>query len=308
MTQIGGPVGLLELPGPRALRPGEVLIDVRACGAGNWDELVRTGTWDTGTHPPMALGVEAAGLVAAAGDSVDSVSVGDIVTTHSVPLRDQGSWAEQFIAAAAHLATIPPGVPFDVAAALPVPALTADQALTDALDIQPGQAVLVNGAGGVTGGMLVQLAALRGARVLATADPGSVSRLLDMGAQSVLDYHEPDWPQQVRSLTGGGADRAVNAARSGAHDAIQAVRDGGGLATITGDPPAAQRGIVVSDVYVVADGARLQRLTALLGQGALTVSVGAHYRLEQAAAALDQARHGTHGAATVLLPNAGHTV
>jgi NADPH:quinone reductase-like Zn-dependent oxidoreductase len=52
------------------LRADEILIDVRAAGVGNWDEFVRTGGWDTGTRPPMALGVEAAGIVASAGSSV----------------------------------------------------------------------------------------------------------------------------------------------------------------------------------------------------------------------------------------------
>jgi NADPH:quinone reductase-like Zn-dependent oxidoreductase len=68
--RFGGSVELLELRGAPGLRPDEVLIDVRACGVGNWDEFARTGDWDLGTRPPMALGVEAAGLVAAVGDQV----------------------------------------------------------------------------------------------------------------------------------------------------------------------------------------------------------------------------------------------
>ena len=63
VRQFGGIVEVLELPGPRGLRPDEVLIDVQACGVGNWDEFARTGGWDLGIRPPMALGVEAAGLV-----------------------------------------------------------------------------------------------------------------------------------------------------------------------------------------------------------------------------------------------------
>ncbi len=65
VRQIGGAVELLQLPAPRAPQADEVLLDVQACGVGNWDEFVRTGGWDTGAHPPMALGVEAAGPVAA---------------------------------------------------------------------------------------------------------------------------------------------------------------------------------------------------------------------------------------------------
>jgi len=302
VRRIGGPVELLQLPAPRALRGDEVEIEVQACGVGNWDEFVRTGGWDTGAHPPMALGVQAAGLVAAVGDSVDGVGVGDVVTTHSLPLREQGSWAEKFIAAAGHIALVPQGVPVDAAAAWPVPALTADQALTDALDIRAGQTVLVHGAGGVTGGLLVQLAAHRGATVLATASRDDAGRISAMGAVSVLDYRQPDWPQRVVSLTSGGADAAVNAARSGARDAVRAVRDGGRLATITADPPAAERGIAVLSVQVAPDGARLRRLTGLLGQGAIAISVAGQYPLEQAAQALEQARRGARGAAIVLRP------
>lgn len=64
---------------------------------------------------------------------------------------------------------------------------------------------------------------------------------------------------------------------SGARDAIRAVRDGGRLATITGDPPAAERGIAVSSVQVLPDGARLRRLTGLLAQGAIAISVAGRY-------------------------------
>jgi NADPH:quinone reductase-like Zn-dependent oxidoreductase len=177
IRDIGDAVVLLELPGPRALRPDEVLIDVRACGIGNWDEIARQGGWDLGTRPPMALGVEAAGLVAAVGDQVARVGAGDRVTAHSLPLREQGAWAERYIAAAEHVAVAPAGVPFDAAAALPVPALTADQTIGDALGVRAGETILVHGAGGVTGGMLVALAAHRGATVIATAGPHSASRV-----------------------------------------------------------------------------------------------------------------------------------
>ena len=258
MRQIGGPVELLRLPPPRAVRADEVLIDVQACGAGSWDEFVRTGGWDTGAHPPMALGVEAAGMVVAVGNSVEGVSVGDLVTTHSLPLR--GLLGGEIHRGRRARCRVPPSVPVDAAAALPVPALTADQALTDGIDLRPGQTVLVHGAGGVTGGMLIQLAAHWGARVLATASPGDADRISALGADIVLDYHQAAWPQRVISLTGGGADAAVNAAPAGAREAFSAVRDGGRLATITGDPSDGERGIAVSEVVVAPDGARLRRL------------------------------------------------
>jgi hypothetical protein len=84
---------------------------------------------------------------------------------------------------------------------------------------------------------------------------GQAPGALAAGAAHVLDRRAPDWPGRVRRLTAGrGADLAVNAAPGGAADAITAVRDGGRLVTITSDPPAADRGIEVRQVYVAPDG------------------------------------------------------
>jgi NADPH:quinone reductase-like Zn-dependent oxidoreductase len=299
---IGGAVQLLELPEPRALRPDEVLIDVRACGVGNWDDIARQGGWDLGIRPPMALGVEAAGLVAAVGDQVDGFQPGDRVSAHSLPLREQGAWAQRHIAAARHVAAAPSAVPFDVAAALPVPGLTADQTIGDALGVRAGETILVNGAGGVTGGLFVQLAARRGATVIATAGPDSADRVAALGAATVLDYHQPDWPKQVRALTQGGADAAANAVRGGSVQAMRALRDRGRLATITSDPPPPERDITVREVYVIPDGRRLGVLVQLVAQGALTVSVGDRLGFGQGAAALARVGHGAPGSAVVLEP------
>ena len=123
----GSDIGMIEVPGPRPLAKDEVLIQVRAAGVGNWDEFVRTGGWDVGRRPPMALGVEAAGLVAAVGNEVTDWAPGDEVMTHPLPLRDQGTWAPTLIAPAALLARKPAGVSWEVGAVFPVPALTAAQ-------------------------------------------------------------------------------------------------------------------------------------------------------------------------------------
>jgi NADPH:quinone reductase-like Zn-dependent oxidoreductase len=300
VTRIGAAVGLLELPEPARPQAGQVLIEARACGVGNWDEIVRTGGWDTGARPPMALGVEAAGLVTAVGAGVGQLRPGDAVTTHAIPA---GTWAERFIAVAAQVSRVPAGVPMAAAAALPVPALTADQALA-AVAVEPGETVLVHGAGGVTGGLIVQLAARLGARVIATASGASAARARAMGAAEVLDYREPGWPERARGLAGAGAgvDAALNAARAGAADAVRAVRDGGRLATITSDLPPAERGIALAGIVVEPDGARLGRLVALLAQDAITVTTLPGFGFEGAAAALAQVRRGTHGAAVVLDP------
>jgi len=301
----GGEVRLLELAEPGLPGPDELVISVRAAGIGNWDEIVRMGGWDVGRKPPLALGVEAAGVVVAAGEAVASFTVGDEVLTHPVPLRHQGTWAQLLVAPAALVALKPLAVPWETAAAFPVPALTADRALTEVAPSPAGKWLLVNGASGVTGGLMVQLAVNRGATVVATAGPSSESRVRDYGARVVFDYHDPNWPARVRDASPGkrGVDAAINAARSGAASALKAVADNGRLTTITGDPPPAERGINVADVYVAADGPRLAALAGALEAGLLSLDVAAAFGLSDAATALRGAVTGRAAGATVLTPD-----
>ena len=299
---LGGEVRMLELPAPASPAADEVVISVHAAGVANWDEIVRVGDWDVGTRPPMALGVEAAGVLASVGEDVTGLAPGDQVLTHPVPLRGQGAWAQWLVAPAAAVARKPAVVGWEQAAVFPVPALTADQALTAVAPALDGQWVLVNGAGGVTGGLTVQLAAARGATVVATAGPSSAARVRGYGASVVLDYHDPRWPDHVRDASpgGGGVAAAVNAAPGGAAGALRAVASGGRLATITGDPPPPERGVEVTDVYVRADGARLAGLVELLAQGRLSIHVGATRPLAEAPEALQDAVAGRGSGANVL--------
>lgn len=303
IRRLGGRVEMLEVGEPRPLAGDEVLLEVKAAGVANWDEFVRTGGWDVGARPPMALGVEAAGTVLAAGQAVSDWAPGDAVMTHPVPLPDQGTWAPRLIARAGLLARKPDQVTWQAAAAFPVPALTAGQVLGDALNLHAGERLLVHGAGGVTGGLLVALAVLRGAQVIATAGRASRQRVGALGARHVIDYHDQDWPEQVRAITGGhGVAAAANAAPNGAATAIRAVADGGRLATITSDPPSQQRGITVSSIYVRADGNQLDELAKQFAAGQLEVPVAASYRLADAAQALTQATGGHAAGAIVLTP------
>src|ERR671935_2431959 len=298
----GGEVQMLELAAPGSPAPDELVLSVRAAGVGNWDEIVRVGEWDVGRRPPLALGVEATGVVAAVGEDVTSFASGDEVPTHPVPLRHRGAWAQLLVAPAALVASKPAAVTRETAAAFPVPALTADQALSEAAPSPAGEWVRVHGAGGVTGGLLVQLAVARGATVVATAGPSSESRVRDYGARVVLDYHDADWPARVRDASPGGrgVGAAVNAARGGAATALQAIADDGRLATITGDPPPPERGITVANVYVEADGERLAALAEALKDGLLSLNVGARFALADAATALQGAVTGRAAGATVL--------
>lgn len=300
ISALGGPVELLEVDELAAPGPDEVLLDVVAAGVGNWDELVRVGSWQVGGPAPMALGTEAAGIVVAAGSNVVGVSVGDEVMTHPLPLRRHGTWARKVLAPAATVAPRPSGASWEVSGAFPIPALTAAQALDEALGIESGDWVVVNGAGGVTGGLLVQLAAARGARVIATASANKAERVRGFGASEVLDYHG-HWPALVREITGDGAAKAVNAARGQAATTLKAVADGGRLATITGDPPQEERAVAVTDVYVRPDGRQLASLAELLACDTLSVPIVSIRPFEQAAQALHEVVAGADGAIVLSL-------
>ena len=303
IREVGDRVELIDVDEPRPLAADEVLLEVMAAGVGNWDEFTRTGGWDVGARPPMALGVEAAGTVVAGGRAVSDWVPGDPVMTHPLPLRDQGTWAPRLIAPAGLLARKPDGASWEAAAAFPVPALTAEQVLSEALGVRTGEQLLVNGASGVTGSLLVTLGALRGAQVIATAGPAHRERVTGLGARHVIDYHDQQWPAQVRAITGGrGVAAAANAAPGGAGTAMRAVADGGRLATITSDPPAGQRGITVSSIYVRPDGTQLRGLAKQLGDGQLEIPVAASYRLADAAQALAQVSGGHAAGAVVVTP------
>jgi NADPH:quinone reductase-like Zn-dependent oxidoreductase len=303
IRQVGDRVEIIELAEPRPLADDEVLLEVMAAGVGNWDEFVRTGGWDVGAGPPMALGVEAAGAVVAAGRAASDWAPGDAVMTHPLPLRDQGTWAPRLIAPAGLLAWKPPGASWEAAAAFPVPALTAGQVVSTALNVRAGEQLLVHGASGVTGGLLVALAVLGGAQVIATAGPASQQRVTALGAGRVIDYHDRDWPAQVRAITANrGVDAAANAVPGGAASAIEAVADGGRLATITSDPPGEQRGITVFSIYVRPDGNQLRELATRFADGQLEIPVAASYRLADAAQALALVVGGHAAGAVVLTP------
>jgi NADPH:quinone reductase-like Zn-dependent oxidoreductase len=295
ISKSGGPVEILSVPDPPAPAADEVTIQVRAAGVGNWDEVVRTGGWDVGATPPMALGVEAAGVIDAVGAAVTGWVPGDEVMTHPLPLGGQGTWAQWLIAPADLLAVKPAVLSWEAAAGFPVPALTAHQTLK-ALRVQPGETVLVNGAGGVAGRLLVSLAVVMNARVIAVAGPTSEQRLLSLGADAVLDYHREDWPRRLMRLTDSrGVDAVANAVRDGSTTAINTVRNLGRLATITSDPPPPQRDIEITSVYVRADGRQLRTLADQARMKEIEIEAGSTFALVEAEQALALATRGAGG-------------
>ena len=296
---LGDHVEQLEIPAPPRPTRDEVLIEVRTAGIGNWDDLVRTGAWDVGTSPPMVLGVEAAGVVRAIGPHQARFAPGDDVMVHSAPLRYQGAWAEWFLAPGSDVAAKPSGVEWELAGALPVPALTASQVVTR-LGIRSGDVVLVHGAGGVTGGLLVAFAAASGSRVVATSSPQAEARLHRYGAIEVVDGHEAGWRRQALRAGAGPFSVVINAVRGCAAALLPLAADGGRLATITGDPPASPRGIEVVNAYVAPDGLALEAAVGQLVALELTIPIARILALREAAAGLKTVVQGHLTGAAVL--------
>lgn len=300
IKELRGYIQLLDLPEPGLLRADEVAIEVKAAGVANWDDVVRTGGWDVGIQPPMALGVEASGAVRAVGSDVVRFRPGDEVLTHAVPLRRQGAWAQGFVAPEGMVAAKPTGMSWEVAGAFPVPALTAGQVLTQTVALRAGESVLINGGGGVTGGLMVAVAAALGARVITTASSKNVERLKAYGASVVIDYRRDDWKAKVRQHTGAaGVPVAVNVVRGATASLMPFVAHGGRLATITGDPPESERGITVSNCFVSPDGDSLAKLAAAFAARRLTIPIAMVCRLPDANKALAAAIKGAAGAVLI---------
>jgi NADPH:quinone reductase-like Zn-dependent oxidoreductase len=242
--------------------------------------------------------VEGTGRVVAVGPGVTTVSVGDAVLAHEAPLPGGGGfWAERVLVTAAHVASRPPALDVVAAAALPVGALTAAQAL-EAVQLTPGDRLLVTGGAGGTGVLVVQLAARAGLHVTATASPSSTPRLRRLGAETVIDYHDPHGLEHAD----GPFDAAVVAAVGTAAAALRVVRDGGRLCALTSDAPSAQRDITTSNLYVRPDGQELARLADTLTDGTLEVQPEV-LPLQDGGAALTRVLAGrTRGRKLVLRP------
>jgi NADPH:quinone reductase-like Zn-dependent oxidoreductase len=205
-SQFGGPevLEIVDLPDPHP-GPGQVRIAVRAAGINPSDWKKRQGLMDP--ELPQTLGYEAAGVVDEVGAGVTDVAVGDRTFGFSA----EGA-AQAELAVLSWFAPIPPSLDFAAAAALPAAVETATRAL-DQLGVESNGTLLINGASGSVGSAAVQLAVVRGARVIGTASPANHEYLRSLGAEPVA-YGE-GLTGRVRALAPNGVDRALDVAGSG---------------------------------------------------------------------------------------------
>ena len=281
MTAFTGPDGLAvaEVPDPGPPGRDEVLVAVTAGGIGAWDLGSADGAFRAlggNAELPQVAGWDFAGTVAAAGSAVDGLRVGDPVLGFTPqPWSGCGAFAELIRVPAGAVALRPDGLDVHEAALLPVAALTA-RLLLDTARASVDSRVLVTGAAGAVGGLVVQLGAAEGAVVIAATAAAAEQQAARRGAAHVVD-RAGDVSAQVRSIAPGGVDAAIDLTGDPAVRvaAIASLRDGGVLVTaVRGGDPGAPRDIAVRFVQVQPDGAALAPLAALAAAGVLRPLLG----------------------------------
>jgi len=222
----GGPEVLkhTSVPDPEA-GADEVLVEVRACALNHLDVFVRGGLPGITIPLPHILGNDVAGVIRRAGELVDWVQPGEEVILQPgvscghcaaclagndnfcpqydiLGYRRDGGYAEMIVAPAVSVIPKPRNLSWEEVAAVPLVTLTAWHMLVTRAQVQPGEDVLIHAAGSGVGSIGIQIAKLRGARVIATAGSDEkLAKAKELGADEVVNYSPEDWPKQVRQLT-----------------------------------------------------------------------------------------------------------
>lgn len=198
--EFGGPevMRLEEAPEPQT-GAGQVLVRVMAAGVNPVDTYIRSGTYARKPDLPYTPGMDAAGIVAAVGEGVQGVQVGDRIYASGTLT---GTYAELMLCDQSQIHRLPPAVSFSQGAAVNVPYATAYRALFQRAHALAGETVLIHGASGGVGIAAVQLARAAGLTVIGTGGTEKGRQLVkEQGAHHVLDHRATDYLAQVLSLT-----------------------------------------------------------------------------------------------------------
>ena len=287
-------------PDPGDLRAGEVLVRVAFAGVNPVDAKTRRGAAVAALFPgfPLTLGWDLSGTVTATGPGVASLRPGDRVFGMTRFPRPGNAYAEYVIADADDLVVTPATVSDEEAAALPLAGLTAWESLVEIGDFQPGQRILIQGAGGGTGHLAVQIAHALGGEVTATASTGKQAWLSKLGADHTIDYTVDDvatmFPARpfdlVFTTSNGTAGAGIRACRPGGIviDTSETVTDEDrALAEVTGVR------IAIPSVSLNRTG--IETLAGLAGSRRVVAHVDRIYPLAEVA---DAHRHIEEGHAT----------
>jgi len=186
-----------EIPMPTP-GPGEALVKIEAAGVNFIDIYFRQGLYKAPL--PLTLGLEAAGVVEAVGPEATHVEPGDRVAYAGIP----GAYSQYAVAPAARLVKLPEGVDARSGAAAMLQGMTAHYLATSTFPLRPGHTALVHAAAGGVGLLLIQIAKMRGARVLGTVSTEEKARLArEAGADEVIIYTAQDFEAEAKRFTGG---------------------------------------------------------------------------------------------------------
>ena len=293
----------VELPEPGA---GEVRIKVAGSAFNPADGGIRGGFLPIPVVLPHTPGYDVAGTIDALGEGVGSLAVGEHVIGF-IPMTADGSAAQYVVSPADALVKAPTRVPLADSAGLPSVGLTAHQALFEAGELQAGQRVLVNGAGGPVGGYAVQLAKRAGAYVIATAGPRSTEMVKAAGADEIVDYTTSSVLDSVSTPV----DVLLNLAPISQDDfAAMAtrVRDGGVVVSTTPTvttPDDSERNVRAVTIFVHPDGEALAHLVSLVDSGDLHVEIARRVPLSELPEVHRLADIGELHGKVVVIPPAG---
>ncbi|MGO9778397.1 MAG: quinone oxidoreductase family protein [Streptosporangiaceae bacterium] len=297
----GGP-DVLKVEEVATPTPGEdeLLIRVMAAGVGPWDISLRAGGY---TGPlPYIPGGEFAGLVE--GGTGEFASFDDGTPVYGYPALT-GCYAQYVTCPVEQLAPIPEGLSIADAAAVPIDGLTAEQGLTDELNVAAGEPVLITAGAGGLGHFAVPIARALGAFVVATASPRNHELVHKLGAIDVIDHTRPDWPQRVRDVISGGPAKVLACAGPTLDGAARAARDGAIIATpVHADYPDAER-VTWRPYDGRPRGSRLIRMAPWFDDGTLSVEVSGRYYWRDAASAQSEVSEGHTRGKVVLIVDDG---
>src|SRR2546430_2190419 len=239
---------------------------------------------------PMILGGDIAGIVEKPGDKITKFKKGDPIYAY-LSLRNNGGYAEYAVAKEKEAAAKPKSIAYDEAAAVPIVALTAWQALVDSAKLGAGQSVLIHGGSGGVGTFAIQIAKARGAKVFATASTPNQSFLKELGADVAIDYTKQKFEDVAKDvdvvLDSVGGDTLSRS--------YGVVKKGGFIATLVADVNQTeldQRGIRGESISVAPNADELTEIGKLIDAKKIRVIVSQTFPLAEAVKAQEQAATG----------------
>jgi NADPH:quinone reductase-like Zn-dependent oxidoreductase len=295
--QYGGPevLKLKDVPRPEP-KENEILVRVIAAGVNPVDGMIRSGMFAKGEKAtsPIIPGGDISGIVEKTGTGITKFKAGDPIYAY-LSLRRNGGYAEYAVATEKEAAPKPQSVSYAEAAAVPIVALTAWQALVDEAKLSAGQSVLIHGGSGGVGTFAIQIAKARGAKVFATASTANQDLLKQLGADVAIDYTKQKFEDVAKDvdvvLDSVGKDTL---ARS-----YGVVKKGGFIATLVSDVNQAEldkHGIRGASISVEPNSAELAEIGKLIDAKKIKVIVSQTFPLADAAKAQAQAdTHHTRG-------------